>query len=152
MWGYSNYGFNEAVFTEPYVTWNPKRTLSGGFPDGTSNTILFGEQYGDCGTNHHHLWAYYPPNSERDAAEMRPPVVALKFDRVCSPCGLRVGSLCGGPRGTWTARRVGPRGREESGQLAGLLTGAGSDWTGRRSPARTGRKCQPPGGDWRDQL
>jgi prepilin-type N-terminal cleavage/methylation domain-containing protein len=72
VWGYSNYGFNEAVFTEPYVTWNPKRTLASGFRDGTSNTILFGEQYADCGTKHH-LWAWYPPNDEKTAPELRPP-------------------------------------------------------------------------------
>jgi prepilin-type N-terminal cleavage/methylation domain-containing protein len=72
VWGYSNYGFNEAVFTEPYVTWNPRRTLASGFPDGTSNTILFGEQYADCGTKHH-LWAWYPPNDEKTAPELRPP-------------------------------------------------------------------------------
>ena len=71
-WAYSNYGFNEAVFTEPYVTWNPRRTLASGFPDGTSNTILFGEQYGDCGSKHH-LWAWYPPNDEQTAPELRPP-------------------------------------------------------------------------------
>src|SRR5689334_19202269 len=29
----------------------------------------------------------------------------MEFARVCSPCRLRVGSLCGGPRGTQAARR-----------------------------------------------
>jgi prepilin-type N-terminal cleavage/methylation domain-containing protein len=71
VWAYSNYGFNESVFTNPWVTWNPRYTLSSGFPDGTSNTVLFGEQYAACG-QYHKRWAWYPPNSEYHASEFHP--------------------------------------------------------------------------------
>jgi prepilin-type N-terminal cleavage/methylation domain-containing protein len=71
VWAYSNYGFNESVFTNPWVTWNPRYTLSSGFPDGTSNTVLFAEQYAVCG-KYHKRWAWYPPNSEYEASEFHP--------------------------------------------------------------------------------
>src|SRR5262249_18716926 len=51
LYAYGNYAWNESVFSETGVTWQPNRTLGGGFPDGTSNTVLFGEQYSQCGGN-----------------------------------------------------------------------------------------------------
>jgi prepilin-type N-terminal cleavage/methylation domain-containing protein len=72
VWGIGNYAFNEAVFTDPWVTWNPRYTLTAGIPDGTSNTVLFGEQYGHCGKEYKR-WAWYPPSSESTASEFHPP-------------------------------------------------------------------------------
>jgi prepilin-type N-terminal cleavage/methylation domain-containing protein len=65
-WAYTNYGWNAAVFTEPGVTWTPKRTLLS-ISDGTSNTVAFGEQYSVCNDTSstftqqgHRLWCYPP--------------------------------------------------------------------------------------------
>jgi prepilin-type N-terminal cleavage/methylation domain-containing protein len=71
VWAIGNYAFNESVFTDPWVTWNPRYTLISGFPDGTSNTIIFAEQYGHCG-NEYKRWAWYPPDSEYTASEFHP--------------------------------------------------------------------------------
>jgi prepilin-type N-terminal cleavage/methylation domain-containing protein len=71
VYAIGNYAFNEAVFTDPYVTWNPRRTLNGGIPDGTSNTILFAEQYGHCG-NVFKMWAFHPKVDEHQASEFHP--------------------------------------------------------------------------------
>jgi prepilin-type N-terminal cleavage/methylation domain-containing protein len=71
VWAIGNYGFNESVFTDPWVTWNPRYRIPTNFPDGTSNTILFAEQYGHCG-KYYKRWAWYAPNSEYDASEFHP--------------------------------------------------------------------------------
>ena len=71
FWAHSNYGWNEAIFTHPWVTWNPRYTLLN-ITDGTSNTIMFGEQYALCNGNNR-LWAYYAPWNEALASEFHPP-------------------------------------------------------------------------------
>jgi hypothetical protein len=73
MYAYGNYAWNESVFSETGVTWQPNRTLGGGFPDGTSNTVLFGEQYSQCGGNDKG-WAFFP-NPESAACEFHPGVL-----------------------------------------------------------------------------
>jgi prepilin-type N-terminal cleavage/methylation domain-containing protein len=81
VWGLSNYGWNEAVFTIPYVTWNANRTLTAGFPDGTSNTVVFGEQYAQCGTPtpmRYKRWAFYPSGDEYDSSEFHPPRMSTR--------------------------------------------------------------------------
>jgi prepilin-type N-terminal cleavage/methylation domain-containing protein len=75
VWGLSNYGWNEAIFTDPYVTWTPNRTMLG-ITDGTSNTVVFGEQYAQCGTpkpTRFKRWAFYPSGDEYDSSEFHPP-------------------------------------------------------------------------------
>lgn len=74
VWAFGNYGWNEAVFTDPYVSWNPRRTFLA-ITDGTSNTVAFGEQYAMCGDTPK-LWAYYPPWYEYRAAEFHPPTLS----------------------------------------------------------------------------
>jgi prepilin-type N-terminal cleavage/methylation domain-containing protein len=80
VWGLSNYGWNEAVFTEPYITWQPNRNLASGFPDGTSNTVIFGEQYAQCGQNpvRYKRWAFYPSSDEYDSSEFHPPRCSVR--------------------------------------------------------------------------
>jgi prepilin-type N-terminal cleavage/methylation domain-containing protein len=88
VWGLSNYGWNEAVFTVPYVTWNANRTLTAGFPDGTSNTIVFGEQYAECGNptpTRHKRWAFYPSGDEYDSSEFHPPRLSVRDDSTKPP-------------------------------------------------------------------
>ncbi len=70
-YAYGNYAWNEAVFTNPCVTWQPSLTLASGFPDGTSNTVLFGEQYSQCGGNNKG-WAWFAGNGEAQACEFHP--------------------------------------------------------------------------------
>jgi prepilin-type N-terminal cleavage/methylation domain-containing protein len=87
VWGLSNYGWNETIFTEPYVTWTPNRTLIG-ITDGTSNTVVFGEQYSQCGTpspTRFKRWAWYPGtlaqfvSDEYDSPEFHPPRLSKKI-------------------------------------------------------------------------
>jgi hypothetical protein len=61
-WGVCNYATNHAVFGVPNVSWNAYRPLVG-IGDGTSNTVLFGEKYGACGSGGA-LWAYRPNDSQ----------------------------------------------------------------------------------------
>ena len=62
-WGVCNYAANHAVFGIPDVSWNAYRDLSGGITDGTSNTVLFAEKYGICGSGGS-LWAYRPSDPQ----------------------------------------------------------------------------------------
>ena len=62
-WGVCNYATNHAVFGIPDVSWNAYRTFAGGITDGTSNTVLFGEKYGKCGSGGS-LWAYRPSDPQ----------------------------------------------------------------------------------------
>lgn len=66
-YAYSNYAWNEAVFTTPYVTWNANYNIPAGFPDGTSNTVIFGEQYSQCGSANIG-WACFAPNYQNSGA------------------------------------------------------------------------------------
>lgn len=55
-WAISNYPANFQVFGDPGAgdngnNMNGSPRLPGSFPDGTSNTILFGERYGRCGAS-----------------------------------------------------------------------------------------------------
>jgi len=72
-YAYSNYAWNGAVFITPCVTWSSHLTMAGGFPDGTSNTVVFGEQYSQCGGNNKG-WAWYAPNGETAGSEFSPHV------------------------------------------------------------------------------
>jgi prepilin-type N-terminal cleavage/methylation domain-containing protein len=74
VWAFSNYGWNEAVFTNPYVAWNPRRTFLS-VTDGASNTVAFGEQYALCGGTPK-LWAYNPPWFEYRASQFHPPTLS----------------------------------------------------------------------------
>ncbi len=72
IWAFTNYAWNEAVFSRLAVSpdgssvshlgdtndlnWNPGRTIPT-LTDGTSNTVGFGEKYAKCG-NGYSLWAY----------------------------------------------------------------------------------------------
>jgi prepilin-type N-terminal cleavage/methylation domain-containing protein len=49
-WAVGNYGANYLVFGDP-ANGNTEgaATIPASFPDGTSNTVLFGERYGSCG-------------------------------------------------------------------------------------------------------
>jgi prepilin-type N-terminal cleavage/methylation domain-containing protein len=88
VWGLSNYGWNEAVFSIPYVTWNANRTLTAGFPDGTSNTIVFGEQYAQCGNPtpmKYKRWAFYPSGDEYDSSEFHPPRISVRDNSTNPP-------------------------------------------------------------------
>jgi prepilin-type N-terminal cleavage/methylation domain-containing protein len=88
VWGLSNYGWNETVFSIPYVTWNANRTLTAGFPDGTSNTIVFGEQYAQCGTptpTRYKRWAFYPSGDEYDSSEFHPPRISVRDNSTTPP-------------------------------------------------------------------
>ena len=58
-WGVCNYATNHAVFGVPDVSWNASRKIPGGITDGMSNTVLFAEKYGTCGSGGS-LWAYRP--------------------------------------------------------------------------------------------
>ncbi len=62
-WGVCNYATNHAVFGIPDVSWNAYRDLSAGITDGTSNTVLFAEKYGVCGSGGS-LWAYRPSDPQ----------------------------------------------------------------------------------------
>jgi prepilin-type N-terminal cleavage/methylation domain-containing protein len=74
VWAFSSYGWNEAVFTDPYVAWNPRRTFLF-ITDGASNTVAFGEQYALCGGTPK-LWAYSPPWFEYRASQFHPPTLS----------------------------------------------------------------------------
>jgi prepilin-type N-terminal cleavage/methylation domain-containing protein len=84
VWAISNYGFNEAVFTSPWVTWNPRYTFATDFPGGTGNTVLFGEQYGRC-NGVYKLWAAYPPDDEQWASEFHPSHLSSTSDGLLPP-------------------------------------------------------------------
>ena len=62
-WGVCNYATNHAIFGIPDVSWNASRTLVAGITDGTSNTVLFAEKYGLCGSGGS-LWAYRPSDPQ----------------------------------------------------------------------------------------
>jgi prepilin-type N-terminal cleavage/methylation domain-containing protein len=91
VWALTNYSWNEAVFTIPYVTWNANRTLSSGFPDGTSNTVVFGEQYARCDTPspiRYKRWAFHPhygPTDEYDSPEFHPPRMSVRDSSTSPP-------------------------------------------------------------------
>jgi prepilin-type N-terminal cleavage/methylation domain-containing protein len=68
-----NYAFNGAIFISPCVTWTSHLTLLSGFPDGTSNTVIFGEQYSQCGGNNK-SWAWVAWWGETAASEWSPHV------------------------------------------------------------------------------
>jgi type II secretory pathway pseudopilin PulG len=53
---FGNYAWNAVVINIPCKTGNANRTIAGGFPDGTSNTIIWGEQYSQCG-GYNKAWA-----------------------------------------------------------------------------------------------
>jgi prepilin-type N-terminal cleavage/methylation domain-containing protein len=55
-WAASNYAANHSVFGEPWVTWNARRAIQQ-IGDGSSNTVLFAEKMGRCGSNGS-LWAH----------------------------------------------------------------------------------------------
>jgi prepilin-type N-terminal cleavage/methylation domain-containing protein len=74
VWAFSNYGWNEAVFTKPFVTWNPRHTFLS-ITDGTSNTVAFGEQYAMCGGTPK-MWAFHPRWHEYRASEFHPPTLS----------------------------------------------------------------------------
>ncbi|HEY7423068.1 MAG TPA: DUF1559 domain-containing protein [Gemmataceae bacterium] len=64
---YGNYAWNAVVINIPCKTGNAFRTLANGFPDGTSNTIMWGEQYSQCG-GFNKAWAgvwYVMPGSDQ---------------------------------------------------------------------------------------
>jgi prepilin-type N-terminal cleavage/methylation domain-containing protein len=88
VWGLSNYGWNETVFSDPYVTWTVNRTLANGFPDGTSNTVVFAEQYAECGTPtpvRYKRWAFYPSGDEYDSSEFHPPRLSMRTNPPSGP-------------------------------------------------------------------
>jgi hypothetical protein len=62
-WGGSTYAANFQVFgtTDPngnYQSWYGAARIPASFQDGTSNTIIFAERYGRCGSNGN-LWAHW---------------------------------------------------------------------------------------------
>jgi len=57
-WSVCNYATNHAVFGVPNVSWNAYRPFVG-IGDGLSNTVMYGEKYGTCGSGGA-LWAYRP--------------------------------------------------------------------------------------------
>ena len=87
-YAYTNYAWNNAVFSSPCVTWQPRSTLASGFPDGTSNTVIFGEVYSQCGSTNNG-WGWNPTNW----AEFGSPWF-------CSNCLTGMG--CNGPPGPTT--------------------------------------------------
>jgi prepilin-type N-terminal cleavage/methylation domain-containing protein len=50
-WAASNYQHNYALFSTPNVTWSAAAFRIGTIPDGTSNTVMFAENYGTCQGN-----------------------------------------------------------------------------------------------------
>jgi prepilin-type N-terminal cleavage/methylation domain-containing protein len=48
-WAASNYQYNFAVFASPNVSWYSAQYNLANMPDGTSQTVGFAEQYGNCG-------------------------------------------------------------------------------------------------------
>ena len=87
-YAYTNYSWNNAVFTSPCQTYQPRLTLASGFPDGTSNTVIFGEVYSQCGSTNNG-WGWNPTNW----AEFGSPWF-------CSNCLAVTG--CNGPPGPTT--------------------------------------------------
>jgi prepilin-type N-terminal cleavage/methylation domain-containing protein len=84
IYGLTNYGWNNAVFSTPCVTFRSMLTLAAGFPDGTSNTILFGEQYRECDYDYRG-WAWSP---------LRNPQLGgphVRVNLLCGMCPLNVG-------------------------------------------------------------
>jgi prepilin-type N-terminal cleavage/methylation domain-containing protein len=68
-----NYAFNGAIFIAPCVSWASHLTLMSGFPDGTSNTVIFGEQYSQCG-GYNKGWAWLAWWNEAAGLEWSPHV------------------------------------------------------------------------------
>ncbi|MDB5305852.1 MAG: putative major pilin subunit [Gemmataceae bacterium] len=104
-WAVSNYAANHAVFGAPNVSWNPKRKLQS-ISDGTSNTVLFAEKMGTCGSNGS-LWAHgtwnwpwmaiFAINADNQTPQPRPTVAACDPGRpqALTAGGCLVG-LCDG--------------------------------------------------------
>jgi prepilin-type N-terminal cleavage/methylation domain-containing protein len=62
-WGVCNYATNHAIFGIPDVSWVSNLNFASGIEDGLSNTVLFGEKYGLCGSGGA-LWAYRPSDPQ----------------------------------------------------------------------------------------
>ena len=104
-WAVDNYAANHAVFGIPNVSWNAYRPLVG-IGDGTSNTVMFGEKYGTCGSGGS-LWAYRPsdplgwpamsffaPNWTSTGLTASPPQVKPSIAS-CNPYNIQGFSLSG---------------------------------------------------------
>jgi prepilin-type N-terminal cleavage/methylation domain-containing protein len=80
-WALSNYAWNEALFTNPFIIWNPRWRIPQNFTNGTSNTVMFGEQYAQCEEGNYRPWAFYAQWNESISSEFHPPDLAVRISQ-----------------------------------------------------------------------
>jgi prepilin-type N-terminal cleavage/methylation domain-containing protein len=59
VWAYTNYHWNNMICSTPCRSWDPHNTIQASITDGTSNTVMWGESYSQCG-GYNKAWAAWP--------------------------------------------------------------------------------------------
>jgi prepilin-type N-terminal cleavage/methylation domain-containing protein len=133
---YGNYAWNAVVINIPCKTGNAFRTLMNGFPDGTSNTIIWGEQYSLCGGNNK-AWAgvwYVMPGADYDLNTFVPnhlgtvpcPGVPGPTDTAATPQNMPTVANCNG----FNLQAMGAGGVVQVGLMDGSVRGLSTSISG----------------------
>jgi type II secretory pathway pseudopilin PulG len=121
--GYSSYAYNAVVFRS-------RRTLDGGFPDGTSNTISLTEHYARCAEREWPVFIYSLQNSSGDGGPHRPSFADAQYGDVVPVTvnSKTVPSVAGvtfqvAPKLTESDARM-PQTADSAGILVGMMDGS----------------------------